>query len=206
MIKYFPIILIALFLDGLQILLTLSFWGIGAVGGLSISWIPIIGQALAGSTIIVGTVFGIILNICLTTTFGAAVITFLVFNKMFYPKILLFGGTELIPMLSNFPLFTGITIASIRRKAKEERLSQMTAGSGDDSLQVEEGVIEEYKTGIDFGQTREQLLMGEVYEKENTAPQKRTRAPFLAPLHVDGIRAPRPTNDNLDRGREKYAA
>ncbi len=111
------LIVAALFLDGFQAAIMLSFTGI--FGALSL--VPFIGTAIEP----VGIMVGFVIGTCLSATVGAGVIALLIFNGMFYPKYLLPGGiNELIPGLNILPTWTAITVASVLRKNKEEREKQ----------------------------------------------------------------------------------
>lgn len=107
------LIVVALFIDGLQAAMSLMFFVLGA----SLTLIPFAG--VAGAPIGVG--LGVAINFCLSATLGTGLIMLLIFNKMFYPRYVLPGGiTEIFPGFSLVPTWTAIVILSILRKKKEE--------------------------------------------------------------------------------------
>lgn len=113
------LIVVALFIDGLQAALSLMFFVLGA----SLTLIPFAG--VAGAPIGVG--FGVAVNFCLSATLGTGLIMLLIFNKMFYPRYVLPGGiSEIFPGFSLVPTWTAIVILSILRKKKEELVHAAT--------------------------------------------------------------------------------
>lgn len=177
MIKYFPILIVALILDGIQMGISLSFLGVGSVASAAVAWIPFVGQAAAGGLVGAGSILGIIMNFCLTVTFGASIIVFLAFNRMFYPQLLFLGGTELIPMLNNLPGWSGFVLASMIKNYKIESKKAATAGNEEDSLQETQEMEEAEENLLEVSSAR-----------------------------MEDIRAPRAANDNVSRERQKYAA
>lgn len=172
--KGMPLIVFALFLDGLQALISLSLAGVfsatamaspvvvgasgavlgcvvGGLGGLVIAVVTsetvvgffgglaitasscagvgtllwgvgsAVGGAVGTALVPMGIIFGFAVDICLSATMGAGLIMLLIFNGMFYPKVLLPGGiSEIIPGFGLLPTWTAITIFSLLRKKKEE--------------------------------------------------------------------------------------
>lgn len=118
--RYF-LLIPALFVDGLQTLLSLGLAGVfTTVGGL-LNLIPIIGSVLAAGVTPTGILIGFALNFVISATFGAFLMTFLAVSGTFYPRYLAWGGGELIPGLNNLPFWTLFTFLCIRQKNREER-------------------------------------------------------------------------------------
>ena len=107
----------ALFIDGLQAMLSLGLAGVfTAVGGVA-SLIP--GAAVA--IVPIGILLGFVINFAITMTFGAGLIALLAFSGVFYPRYLVAGGGEMIPGLNNLPFWTLFVLLSIIRKSAEEK-------------------------------------------------------------------------------------
>ncbi len=157
--------------------LALSFLGIGSLATAAVGWIPFIGQATAGAITGAGIVLGIAFNFCLTVTFGAAMIIFLAYNKLFDFRTFVIGGGELIPIINNAPLWTGLVIASII--AAERKRKTVATTTEEDLATDEEHEIEEQAAPEEAPALYEEVAQ---------------RQP------VDGIRAPqsipRAANDN----------
>ncbi len=161
--KYFPFLVAAAVMDGLQGGIVFGFSG--TMMGIStfFGWIPFIGQALAGGTTLLSTYLGFAIASCLSLVFGAGIITLLIFNKfnksshLFY----MFGVyiAELIPGIGIAPSWTGMTFALIRKKIREDK-------SAKEALTVEKAQAD---------------------EEPSIAPEQ--KAPQARSVRVDGIQA-----------------
>ncbi len=98
----------ALFIDGLQTMLSIGLAGVFAGAG-------------ATAIVPIGILLGFVINFSFSMTFGAGLIALLAFNSMFYPRYLVSGGGELIPGLNNLPFWTLFVLLSILRKNLEEK-------------------------------------------------------------------------------------
>lgn len=100
------------------------------IGGFALgffgSWLNPI---LAGVTEPVGIALGFAIDICMSLTFGALLITFLIFNRMFYPKYLFGALGEVIPGINNIPFWTALVVLSLLKK-KSEETGALAAASG----------------------------------------------------------------------------
>lgn len=164
------LIVFALFLDGFQAAITLSFTGIF----LALGVIPFVGVVVGP----LGIVVGFVISTCLSLVMGAALVTLLLLNGMFYPRFLLPGGiTELIPALNLLPTWTTVTILSIIQKNKEEGGKVGAAAS--------------IVTAI---------AKPSVQNVANAAPTPRL------PSRVDGIQPPQAANNNYAPQPQRYAA
>ena len=192
MIKYFPLLIVALFIDGLQGGTTMAFWGAMGVTAASVGWIPFIGQAASVAIGASGTVLSMVITTCLSMVFGAATIMFLILNRIFYPVLLFIGGVEMIPMLNNLPGWSALVAASIYMKYKKDKAAAQnntTEGGGEENMQEME---EAYQETPQFGAPEERV-------SRNPQRAGSGRAPF-----VDGINATRAANANGDL--QKHAA
>ena len=115
MTRYMPLILLALFIDGLQALLSVGFFTMGA--GISAATLG----AAAVVAVPVGIGLGFLTDVCVSVTFGAGLLFLLKYNDMFYPAYAFGGGLgELIPGLDILPGWTAMTVLSAIRKSREE--------------------------------------------------------------------------------------
>lgn len=111
-----PIIVLALFLDGLQAGISLAFTGIFA----SLGVIPVIGTGLFP----LGIALGFVVSTCLSLTLGVGLGVVMKHADIFYPKYFIPGSIgEIIPGISVIPAWTSIVIASILRKNRDERVA-----------------------------------------------------------------------------------
>jgi len=184
MIKYFPILIVAIFIDGFVMAVSLSILGIGTVGSAAVSWIPLIGQAAAGAITGAGSALGVAISFSLNVTFGAALLIFLIYSKIFDPRLFILGGGEVLPFLNILPFWTGLTWASIyaaHKKKKRLGSSEEGAAEGTDDLSFLES---DEMRGL---------------EESEEVPQSR---------QVDGIRAPQtvPTAANDNHLQQKLVA
>lgn len=140
------LIMFALFIDGIQAALSASLaviaafpgtLGGGTLGCLAGNYIAgnigcfvlglaggLFGTALDAAAILtepVGIALGFVLSICISCTFGFALVLLLGLNGMFYPKYLLPGAiTEIIPGFSVLPTWFALTLACLAEKKKQE--------------------------------------------------------------------------------------
>lgn len=150
--------------------------GAGAFGG------SVTGAAAAPIILTSGIILGFVISICLSTTLGAALVTMLVLNGMYYPKFMLPSGiAELIPGFDLIPTWTAMVILCLVQKSKEE-----AKASG--SMLAPVAALA--SASPSFVQSSVQTL--------NSVEGAATRKP------VDGIRAP--ANDNLSAAEQRYAA
>ncbi len=100
---------------------TLGSWACG-VGGVIFGLLGTTLDAAAVVTEPIGLMMGFAISICLSMTLGAGLIMFLILNGMYYPKIMLPGGVaELIPGFDLIPSWTAMTILCVLQKVKEEK-------------------------------------------------------------------------------------
>lgn len=128
------LIVVALFIDGLQAALTVMFFIIGLgfqitnpIGGAAVGFFSggLSGAALGGAAGTIGLPLGIGLGFaastCLSIMGGCFLGWLLAHNKMLYPKFLFTGGlAEIIPGFDILPAWTAIVALSILEKSKEE--------------------------------------------------------------------------------------
>lgn len=123
-----PLLLVfALFIDGLQALISLALFGV--VSGVSI--IPFVAVA-AGP---IGAVLGYAISVCLSISMGGALLVALAMNGLFYPTKLLPAFAELLPGINNGPVWTVVVVRSLMQKRKEERST--------DTASINEPTVEE---------------------------------------------------------------
>lgn len=157
MIRAIPLIIFGLFIDGLQASISIAIAAIAAfppatgagvgcaaagyflgkigclIGGTALgllSSIPFVSVAIASVTVPIGIALGFAINVCLSLTLGAGLVTFLWFNGMLYPKYLLNGIGEVMPGLNNIPFWTALVVLCLLRKNAEEGSGAMAAASG----------------------------------------------------------------------------
>lgn len=106
----------ALFVDGLQILLSIGLVPIFAAPGA----LPVIGPALASVSVPAGILLGFALSFAISITFGAGILTLLALNDMFYPRYLVSSFGEIMPAINNLPFWTALVLLSVFRKSREE--------------------------------------------------------------------------------------
>ncbi|MBP7770508.1 MAG: hypothetical protein KA066_01190 [Candidatus Pacebacteria bacterium] len=196
MLKGAGLLLFALFIDGLQAMISLTLFGV--LSGVSL--IPFIGVAISATAGPIGVILGTVVSICISITMGGGLIAALALNGMFYPSKLIPAFAELIPGLNNGPLWTVVVVRSMMQKYKEEH-------------------------GKSFFKRKSRAAAQEVSlagaARTNTAPPSRTspnrqagsaapmprqegRAPMPALKSLDGIRRPTPANDNMPLQRPAY--
>jgi hypothetical protein len=91
--------------------------------------IPLINGLLSTVTMPVGAILGFAISACLSLTFGAGLITLLIFTGMFYPKYLSGGIAELIPGINCIPFWTALTISSVMRKSADDKKQLLSSSS-----------------------------------------------------------------------------
>ncbi len=100
---------------------TLGSWACG-IGGLIFGLLGTTLDAAAVVTEPVGLMLGFAISICLSVTLGAGLIMLLILCNMFYPKYLLPGGVaELMPGFDLIPGWTAMTIMCVLQKVKDEK-------------------------------------------------------------------------------------
>ena len=144
--KAAALIMVALFIDGLQaaisaaLAIVAAFPGTvggaaaGCAAGASVAGslgcalggfiVGILGSALdvaAPFTEPIGIMLGFAISVCLSFTLGAGLIMLLILAGMYYPKFMLGGGVaELIPGFDIIPGWTAMTILCVLKKSKEQ--------------------------------------------------------------------------------------
>jgi len=149
--KYFPIVAVALFLDGLQGMITLSFaalgfalQGMGAAAGA----VPVAGTILAGLAGMSGMavlMLGVVISTTISMVFGAGFITLLTFSKLASLRQLLtlrrgpFLIAKFVPFINAIPFFTTLALTSIMYKRREEKKILMRANpqAGEETEEIE---------------------------------------------------------------------
>lgn len=122
MLRYGYLILIALFIDGLQALISLAFVGIGVAP----SAIPFVGSAVSAATLPLGIALGFAVNFTISVTVGTGLIMLLAFNGMFHPaRIIPAYLSEAAPGFANLPVWTGLVVWSLYKKNKKEKLEKL---------------------------------------------------------------------------------
>ena len=188
MIKNFPIIAIALVLDGMQAMMTLAFFAVGA--GFSVTsllanavgWFGVLGVILKGLSVVAGAagILTSLLGVAISTTmgivFGAGFYTMLMFSGLTSGRQLLTMRTmpffiiKFIPFLNILPMFTASAVMNILYKQKMDK--QLAARAGGTEEAVGGSVTEE----VDIEEEQEQELQ-------------------LAPAYASAA-APAPANNN----------
>ena len=107
------LILVALFIDGLQLSLMLGLMGIVS----TVSLIPFVGAA-AGP---IGFILGLVINICISLTAGPALLLALGLTGMFYPSKLLPAAIKIIPFVNMAPVWTIAVARCVFQKFKEQK-------------------------------------------------------------------------------------
>ena len=157
MIRGTLLILIALIIDGLQAGLSLVLaivtavpgTALGATGGCAAGnyFLGQIGCAIGGTVLgLVGTLLdpalatftepigialGFAINICLTITLGAFLLTLMrIFEGKIYYKNLAFGLGEMIPGINNLPFWTAFVVISLLKKNAEDKQGALGAVAG----------------------------------------------------------------------------
>lgn len=144
-VRNIPLVLLALFIDGLQAAIA---WGLsvvaaipGTVGGGAAGCV--VGERIAGTlgcwigglvfgilgtsldpflapiTIPIGIVVGFAINTTISIVFGAGLITVLLLAGVKPKRKLALGFGELIPGINNMPFWTALTIASLWADARK---------------------------------------------------------------------------------------
>jgi hypothetical protein len=117
----FFLIIAALFIDGLQGMMSIALAGISGSAGIALQAIPGVGTIAGAAVVPIGIILGFIVNACISLTFGVGLIAALAFEGMAYPGYLgsvLFA--EVVPGLDNLPLWTGIVILCLMKKKSTE--------------------------------------------------------------------------------------
>lgn len=180
MLRAIPLILLALFIDFLQV--GLAFGIIGASG--TFAWIPFIGQAIAAG----GFVMSVVVNMCISLTFGTLLTTLLLFSGFFSSRILS-AFAEVIPGINNAPVWTIATLVCVFRKLGEE-----SAGG---ALQNSSGVLQQLGFAGAAGTLGQAALGASVIhtadrafqaQPEQPTPQRTEARVRPALKNIDGVR------------------
>ncbi len=131
MLKGAGFLLFALFIDGLQAMLSLALTGVLA----GVSLIPFIGQAVGAAAGPIGLVLGAAISICLSITMGGGLIAALALNGMFYPNKIIPAFAELMPGINNGPVWTIVVVRCMMQKYKEEHGRSVFSRKGEASVQ-----------------------------------------------------------------------
>ena len=110
----------ALFIDGLQAMLSLAL--LGVVTGISL--IP--GAVFVAQP--VGLVLGAVISLCLSITMGGALMVALALNGMFFWNKVIPAFAELIPGISNGPVWTFVVIRCMWQHARENKSTRKGIG------------------------------------------------------------------------------
>ncbi len=184
MLKGAGFLLFALFIDGLQAMLSLALMGVLA----GVSLIPFIGIAIGATAGPIGIVLGTAISICLSITMGGGLIAALAFNGMFYPSKMLPAFAELVPGVSNAPVWTIVVVRCMMQKYKEEHGGSLFSKKTAVTMQ-EQGSAQPSRTAPAVAGLRAQRQM----PGAPAAERQEGRTPG-ALKNMDGIR--RPSNDN----------
>jgi hypothetical protein len=170
--RYF-LLIPALAADGIQALLSLGLAGVFTTAGGLLNLVPVIGSVLSlGLVLPSGILIGFALNIVISATFGAFLVTTLAVSGVFYPRYLISGGGELIPGLNNLPFWTLFTLLCILRKNREEREGNRTAANIGFAVAPTRGVMAIQEKEMDLpGMKEAHARMGGVQYR---APQPQT--------------------------------
>lgn len=117
--RYAPIILFGLFIDGFSAILTLSLSGITVGAGTLLQFIPVVGNIFGTALWGMGLALGFGLTVAINIAFGVALLFIMLFNDTLYAKRLWASGMELVPGLNFLPFWTLFTIACSYEHAKE---------------------------------------------------------------------------------------
>ncbi len=195
MLKGAGLLLFALFIDGLQAMISLTLFGV--LSGVSL--IPFIGVAISATSGPIGVVLGTVVSICISITMGGGLIAALALNGMFYPSKLIPAFAELIPGLNNGPLWTVVVMRSMMQKYKEEHGKSFFKRKSRATAQ-EVSVAGAARTNAAPPRTSSNRQAG------SAAPMPRQEGRVSMPTlkSLDGIRRPTPTNDNIPLQRPTY--
>lgn len=155
----------ALFIDGLQALLSLGLMGVFA----SPAVVPVVGTAVAGVTVPIGIILGFILNTAFALVFGGGLMILLGLNNTFYPRYLFAGGGELIPGLNNLPFWTLFVLLCVMRKNAEEKEGTLTIANSPAVEPAQNVMVAEQKP-MNFPQARESSGRTPVEQEQNEQP------------------------------------
>jgi len=167
--RYSPLVLVALFIDGMQAAIS---WGIaviaafpGTIGGTAIGcaggsevageigcWagggilgflgsIPLINGALATVTIPLGIVIGLAINMTLSLVLGGALVFLLMLWGLNPLQKLWWSGAELIPGINNVPCWTFFTISCIWAKNNNKKTRRGILGLATLALVPAQGIM-----------------------------------------------------------------
>jgi hypothetical protein len=169
-----------------------------AVGGFVLGLlgsIPVINGALAVVSEPIGLMLGFAIGVCISCTFGAALVLLLLFNGTFYPKYLAPGGiVELIPGFEVLPSWTAMTVACVLQKNKDVKNARALIAKGLQSvMKADLGPNSYIQKGGNAVTHR--------YAPDSPAKATNSADDYIQPKsRMDGIRAPlapTPRNDTL---------
>lgn len=195
MLKGAGLLLFALFIDGLQAMISLALFGVLS----SVSLIPFVGVALGATAGPIGAILGTAVSICLSITMGGGLIAALAFNGMYYPSKLMPAFAELIPGLNNGPLWTVVVVRSMMQKYKEEHGRSLFKKKNRAAAQEVS-----FAGGTRLHAAPRPLRPNGQTGSAAAVPKQEGRAPVQTLKSLDGIRRPTPTNDNIPMQRPTY--
>ncbi len=124
MLKGAGLLLFALFIDGLQAMISLALFGV--ISGVSI--IPVVGTIVGAVAGPIGLALGMAISVCLSITMGGGLIAALAFNGMFYPSKIIPAFFELVPGLNNGPVWTFVVLRCMWQHAREHKSTRQGVG------------------------------------------------------------------------------
>lgn len=124
MLKGAGLLLFALFIDGLQAMISLAL--VGALSGVAL--IPFIGIAIGAIAGPIGMLLGAVMSICISITMGGGLIAALAFSGMFYPSKIIPALFELVPGLNTGPVWTFIVIRCMWEHARKNKSTRRGVG------------------------------------------------------------------------------
>lgn len=181
-------ILIALFIDSLQLMLSLSIAAAGSALGL-----------LTGISLPMGFVIGFAINFTISLVIGTPLVLALAMNGMFAPvRTFVTYFAEIIPAMNNLPVWTTLVVLCLlRSRASKGGVGGMISGVV--SLAVPGGQL----SGAASTTKRLANVRAVTAAMHPSVPERSTSSPRVA---LQDIRVSRPANDNVPKNSYGMAA
>lgn len=155
MFKNFLIILLALFIDGFQALITVAFTGAGAMAGTVAGGVgalkfcenlpsgvvqacvaagslvgTLANPLIAGISIPLGVMLGFVMGTIASLTLGTVLVFILAWNDMFHPQSVVVAYLcEVIPGFDVLPAWTALAVRSVFQKEAADAVAKASGGS-----------------------------------------------------------------------------
>ena len=169
--RYAYLILLGLFIDGLQAMISLGLAGIISGLGSLVS---------AGVAAPVGIILGFVANFAISLSFGSAFLIALGFERMFYPSYIFpaFFG-EIVPGMNNLPMWTTLAILCVIKKHGEEKGGSILSTITGTLTQPQQAVVGKAALGARVIRTSERTPAQPRPQTEGDSRREQTRAPLL---------------------------